>query len=276
MDDRQLEGRLLDLAFTTDAPITVSAFAFYAPCTLDEAAALLDRLASKGTLRVESDDDGELFYVMPNRQRLPVPAGQAMARRTGTPAGTAPTGDAALRAIRPMAATPPGSLVKPIMHIAAPVAAPVVALEKAAAGPDGMTECPYCAEPIRAVARKCKHCGEMLDAALRHGPAPVQVNVQNVQTLAAPPQAIVVHDGRQVSPGVAALLSFLWPGAGHLYVGRIGSGIVWMLGIILGYCALVIPGFILHMVSIFSAANAANQENAARTRALLVAPSDVV
>ena len=27
-------------------------------------------------------------------------------------------------------------------------------------------ECPFCSEPIRQSARKCKHCGEMLDPAL--------------------------------------------------------------------------------------------------------------
>ena len=34
-------------------------------------------------------------------------------------------------------------------------------------GPGGPTRpCPFCAEPVRAAARKCRHCGEMLDRSL--------------------------------------------------------------------------------------------------------------
>lgn len=32
---------------------------------------------------------------------------------------------------------------------------------------DNTIECPYCAEPINPKAKKCKHCGEMLDQHLR-------------------------------------------------------------------------------------------------------------
>jgi hypothetical protein len=30
-----------------------------------------------------------------------------------------------------------------------------------------LIDCPYCAEKIQALAKKCKHCGELLDAQLR-------------------------------------------------------------------------------------------------------------
>ena len=38
----------------------------------------------------------------------------------------------------------------------------------AGAGPDGepARPCPFCAEPVRAVARKCRHCGEIIDRGL--------------------------------------------------------------------------------------------------------------
>ena len=37
-------------------------------------------------------------------------------------------------------------------------------------GTEHTRTCPFCAEDIRAAARKCKHCGEMLDPILReHG-----------------------------------------------------------------------------------------------------------
>lgn len=35
-------------------------------------------------------------------------------------------------------------------------------------GPAELAECPFCAEPIRINARKCKHCGEILDRELRN------------------------------------------------------------------------------------------------------------
>ncbi len=54
-------------------------------------------------------------------------------------------------------------------------------------------------------------------------------------------------------PGVAALLSFLLPGLGHMYKGKVGFGILWFLAVVVGYCAYVIPGLFLHLVCIGSA-----------------------
>jgi hypothetical protein len=46
-----------------------------------------------------------------------------------------------------------------------PQATPVVQGSPPSAG----TRCPYCSEPIQASAKKCKHCGEWLDPAMRPG-----------------------------------------------------------------------------------------------------------
>jgi TM2 domain-containing membrane protein YozV len=46
--------------------------------------------------------------------------------------------------------------------------------------------------------------------------------------MAPPPQAFAPQVARR-SPGVAAFLSFIWMGTGHLYAGAIGLGIVLML-----------------------------------------------
>ena len=43
------------------------------------------------------------------------------------------------------------------------------------------------------------------------------------------PQVVVVHGGIK-SSGLAAVLSFFWCGLGHVYPGRIGTGIALMLG----------------------------------------------
>jgi TM2 domain-containing membrane protein YozV len=283
MDERHLEARLLELAFTTEAPITATALAFFAPCSLQEASAILDRLAAAGTLRIESDDEGNIYYEMPNRARVAGPTAQALAKRPpstaiGRPIIPGSVADGAIR--RPVASDAP--LVNPVMTIGAPApAAPLVVLPRpgqpvsaaevaAAVDPGSMVECPYCAEPIRAAAKKCKHCGEMLDPTLRQAPQPVQVNVQNVNTLApAHPRAVVVHDSRHTSPGIAALLSGFWPGAGQIYTGRVGQGLLWMLGTAIAYIPFILPGLILHVVCMFNAANVARRDNEARARALL-------
>ncbi len=41
-------------------------------------------------------------------------------------------------------------------------------------------ECPFCAESINSKAKKCKHCGEFLDVALRAAEEARKNNAQNV------------------------------------------------------------------------------------------------
>ena len=75
-DASRIERRLLDLAHTTDARITAAALAYFAPCSIDEAAAVLDDLAARDRLTMEIEDDGTIVYELRGRQRLgaaPVP-----------------------------------------------------------------------------------------------------------------------------------------------------------------------------------------------------------
>lgn len=65
-----IERRLLDLAYTTDAKITVPALAYFAPCTIAEAAAVLDDLTSHERLTMDIEDDGTIVYQLLGRQRL--------------------------------------------------------------------------------------------------------------------------------------------------------------------------------------------------------------
>lgn len=58
---------------------------------------------------------------------------------------------------------------------------------------------------------------------------------------------------RKWSPGVAALLSFFIPGAGQIYKGNVGSGLLWLFFVILGYSIFLAPGIILHLICIVSA-----------------------
>jgi len=70
-------------------------------------------------------------------------------------------------------------------------------------------------------------------------------------------QAIVVRDSNR-SPMLAAFLSLWVPGAGQLYAGRIGAAFLWFLAVGMGY-ALILPGLVLHLLCIASAASSAGR-----------------
>jgi TM2 domain-containing membrane protein YozV len=84
MDSSAIERRLLELAYTTDAKLTVPALAYFAPCTIAEAAAVLDDLTSHERLTMDVEDDGTIVYQLLGRQRLEpmaAAAGPAAPRR---------------------------------------------------------------------------------------------------------------------------------------------------------------------------------------------------
>jgi len=58
---------------------------------------------------------------------------------------------------------------------------------------------------------------------------------------------------KEWSPGVAALLSFVIPGAGQIYKGSIGVGLLWLICVIVGYMLMIVPGVILHIICIYKA-----------------------
>jgi hypothetical protein len=69
-DPAVIEHRLLELVYTTEAPITAPALAYFAPCSVEDAEKVLDNLVAKDRIQLEVTDDGTLTYVFPNRHKI--------------------------------------------------------------------------------------------------------------------------------------------------------------------------------------------------------------
>jgi TM2 domain-containing membrane protein YozV len=61
------------------------------------------------------------------------------------------------------------------------------------------------------------------------------------------------YELRKKSPGLAAFISFLLPGTGQMYGGKVGKGIIWLLAGVLGYWLWVVPGIIIHLCCLVNA-----------------------
>jgi hypothetical protein len=95
-----------------------------------------------------------------------------------------------------------------------------------------LIKCPECGKEVSSAAASCISCGHPIAGAS-------QANIQ------APV--------RKWSPGVAAVLSLVIPGAGQMYKGQIFSGLVWLVFVVIGYALLAVPGIVLHLCCIFAA-----------------------
>ncbi|HTO52286.1 MAG TPA: hypothetical protein VMR50_02785 [Myxococcota bacterium] len=62
---------------------------------------------------------------------------------------------------------------------------------------------------------------------------------------------------RVPNPGLAAVLSVIVPGLGHVYSGRLAAGLGWFLATMFGYWAILVPGFPIHVASVYFAYQAA-------------------
>jgi TM2 domain-containing membrane protein YozV len=69
------------------------------------------------------------------------------------------------------------------------------------------------------------------------------------------------YELRKKSPGLAAFISFLLPGAGQMYGGKIMKGILWLIAGVLGYWLWVVPGVIIHICCIVNAYKAIQRYN---------------
>jgi hypothetical protein len=85
-DPAVIEHRLLDLVYTTDSVITAPLLAYYTPCSIEDAEHVLDRLCAENRLHLEVDDDGNVSYTVPNRQRISPPRAPSALMRVPSPA----------------------------------------------------------------------------------------------------------------------------------------------------------------------------------------------
>ena len=60
-------------------------------------------------------------------------------------------------------------------------------------------------------------------------------------------------DRNAPNPGIAAVLSVLMPGLGQVYCGRLLAGAIWFLATAAGYWLILVPGFLIHALSVWSA-----------------------
>jgi hypothetical protein len=95
-----------------------------------------------------------------------------------------------------------------------------------------LISCPICKKEISRAATTCPSCGH-------------PINPQPIET-----------SRRSWNPGVAAVLSLFIPGAGQVYRGQTGAGILWLIIVVGGYFLFIIPGVVLHLICIFNAARA--------------------
>ncbi len=80
----------------------------------------------------------------------------------------------------------------------------------------------------------------------------------------APTTTIVHHYHEEKSPGVAAVLSFLFLGLGQVYNGHLGKALIFFVCGVLGMMAFVVPGVIVWMLGIVDAYQSAAEINRRR------------
>lgn len=71
--------------------------------------------------------------------------------------------------------------------------------------------------------------------------------------MSEPTRYVIVKD-KGISSGIAAILSLLVPGLGQLCQGRWIVGLLAMFFTLIGYMLFIVPGIVLHLLTVVDAA----------------------
>ena len=126
---------------------------------------------------------------------------------------------------------------------------------------DEMIECPFCAEDVKAKAKKCRHCGETLDVVLRVAEEAKNAGGNVFMNAgggggggggggAAPAPvvaAIVPHGPRQRLTYIllGVFLGTMGFGVHNFYAGYMGKGAAQLILSFLGLCLMGLPNLIV-------------------------------
>ncbi len=127
----EFEKNLLFFVRNSEEKIVHTNVAYYLGLSTQETKKHLEALADTGTLMLDSDDDGNLFYYMPN---VPRKLDEEVLKSYFFGINKVEN-----KPINPNVRVRSNSQTR---------------------------QCPYCMEPIRPNAKKCKHCGEIIDVTL--------------------------------------------------------------------------------------------------------------
>ena len=130
--------------------------------------------------------------------------------------------------------------------------------------------CPKCGKDSAPGARFCESCGTALGSQQADQTPPAYNSQPYQQPYGQPMYAPLPLK----NSGIAAVLAFLWAGLGHIYLGQIGTGILymiayivlWVIGIIsfiiFPFIGLLLP-FVFWIWQLYDAYKKANEYNAA-------------
>jgi len=115
--------------------------------------------------------------------------------------------------------------------------------------PDGMKECPFCAEMVQSRAIKCKHCASILTCPLcaeavdgttgrcRHCGGATSSTSSSVS---AAPGFVARHPNDVPDPVLMCVCSVFIPGLGQIFLGQVAKGVVMFLASLIAFVLLAI------------------------------------
>jgi TM2 domain-containing membrane protein YozV len=124
----------------------------------------------------------------------------------------------------------------------------------------GKAVCPECSTMITKKTY-CSHCADDYDNMKAPAAAPQIIVNQSASASSSAAAAAPALGGAQIkNPGLAAIFSLFWPGAGQIYNGQVGKGIATM--VVFWITVWVFVGFVVQIWAVFDAYNQAKLINA--------------